>query len=114
MSTSVYSQIFFLQIVNDWNYSFLIVLCCTRVLTLHSMANGHPSLCLFRLASNASSDFPVGGSDEKTSLKKREKNHKKSANRRPETPASLSWSLETTRQGHEIHTNSIWRKLMKI
>ena len=90
MSTSVYSQIFFLQIMNDWNNSFLIVLCCTRVLTLHSMANGHPSLCLFLLASNASPDFPVGGSDEKTSLKKREKNHKKSVNRRPETPESLS------------------------
>ena len=73
MSTSVYSQIFFLQIMNDWNNSFLIVLCCTPVLTLHSMANGHPSLCLFRLASNASPDFPVGWSDEKTSLKKREK-----------------------------------------
>ena len=31
-------------------------------------------------------------------------NHKKSENRRPETPASLPWSLKTTRHGHQIDT----------
>ena len=39
------------------------------------------------------------------------KNHKKSENRRPETPASLPWSLKTTRPGHQMDTNSIWRKI---
>ena len=39
------------------------------------------------------------------------KNDKKSENRRPETPASLPWSLKTTRLGHQIETNSIWRQM---
>ena len=38
------------------------------------------------------------------------KNHKKSEKRRPETPASLPWSLKTTRHGHQIDKNSIWQE----
>ena len=53
----------------------------------------------FRLPSNAFPDIGSVGRIEK-------KNHKKCRNRRPGTPASLLWSLETT--GHE--PKSIWRK----
>ena len=49
--------------------------------------------------------FWVGGWGEKKN------NHRKSENTRPETPASLQWSLKTTRHGHQIDTNSIQRKM---
>ena len=51
-----------------------------------------------RLASN---EFPGFGSVGGV-----KKNHKKSENRRSETPALLPWSLKTTRHGHQIDTNS--------
>ena len=35
--------------------------------------------------------------------KKKKKNHKKSGNKRPGTPASLLWSLETTRHEPKIN-----------
>ena len=47
-----------------------------------------------------------GGLDKKTQI-----NHKTSENRRPEIPASSTWSGETTRNCHQIDTNSIWRKI---
>ena len=46
--------------------------------------------------------------------KKNTKKNKKSEKRRPQTLASLPWSLKTTRHDHEIDTNSIWRKLWSI
>ena len=50
----------------------------------------------FRLASNAFADIrSVGGIVKKS--------HKKSRNRRPGTPASLLWSLETTRHDPKIN-----------
>ena len=38
--------------------------------------------------------------------KKVKKSHNNPENRRLETPASLTWSLETTRHGHQTDTNS--------
>ena len=58
---------------------------------------GHP--LFFRLASNAFSDIGSVGQIEKKKPKKR----KKSLNRRPGTPASLQWSLETTRHEPKIN-----------
>ena len=47
--------------------------------------------------------FPDFGSVGQVEKKKTKKNHKKSQNRRPGTPASLLWSLETTRHEHNIY-----------
>ena len=46
------------------------------------------------------------GRIEKKKNRKKKKNYRKSLNRRPDTPASLLWSLETTR--HEL--KRIWQK----
>ena len=61
---------------------------------------GHP-LFFFRLASNAFSD--IGSVGRSVRLKKKPKKRKKSLNRRPGTPASLLWSLETTRHEPKIN-----------
>ena len=60
----------------------------------------------FRLASNAFPDIEV----DRSSNEKKEKKKKiigKFGNRRPETPASLLWSLETARHGYLVGTNPI-------
>lgn len=72
------------------------------VLTLHS--NDHSSFCLFRLGLNASPDFQVGhGGMKKPNFKLKDKNHKKLKNRRPETQATLPWSLEWSRNPHKLN-----------
>ena len=65
------------------------------------------SFFFYRLASNAFPEFrSVGRSDEKNV----KRNHKMSENRRLK-PQAVPWSLETTRHGHQMDTNSIWQKI---
>ena len=61
-----------------------------------------PTLLLFLVSIECLPWFWVGWLNEK-----RQKNLNKSEKRGPETTASLPWSLETTRHGHQINTNSI-------
>lgn len=67
---------------------------------------GHP---FFPFGVECVSLYSVGrsvGRIEKKKNRKKKKNYRKSLNRRPDTPASLLWSLETTR--HEL--KRIWQK----
>ena len=64
---------------------------------------------LFSVGVECVSLYSVGrsvGRIEKKKNRKKKKNYRKSLNRRPDTPASLLWSLETTR--HEL--KRIWQK----
>ena len=55
--------------------------------------------------------FWVGRWGKKIETENKNKKKKNSEKRRPQTLASLPWSLRTTRNDHQIDTNSIWRKL---